>query len=358
MSSRHGFNGRRCLAALVGIATGLVPATAIAAPDDEPPTITATDVAPSGLPSSGGVITITAEVVDDVGVAGVDATVYAPDGGASGVALAPTGPTTFTATFVVAPNGTDSAVNWNVEIRAVDTNGGEAMAFTGGVEVAGQPQFDEPPIVDDATVAPAALPPEGGTVTIGVTAWDLRGITDASATVTGPDGTPASVELQPVSADRFEGSFGAPANTGPTEARYGVTVAVHDDIGQETTADAGTFTVAGRPPVATGTLTVSPSVRVLGPVPPGGSTWRTVVVRNAGAAGGPPVEATATVSGRSFTLAGGRSLVLAPGQSVTLRITYSPTRRGLDLGRVAVRRVDGRQPALGAVLMGLAVGRS
>jgi hypothetical protein len=88
----------------------------------------------------------------------------------------------------------------------------------------------------------------------------------------------ARLRRVPVSADRFAGTFTAPPNTGPVAAAYGVTVAARDDIGQESTVGAGTFTDA-------------------------------------------------------------------------------PTPAGIDIGHVTVVRTDGRQPRLGAVLIGLTTRR-
>ncbi|MET0325803.1 MAG: hypothetical protein ABW219_11310 [Ilumatobacteraceae bacterium] len=355
---RHDWRRAAAGIAMVTALTAITAGSAGATPEDEPPTITGTSVVPAGLPPEGGLITITAEVVDDLGVAAVGATVYSPEGSAAGVPLLATGPSTFVGTFLVGPNASESYVNWNIEISATDTGGGEAMTFTGGVEVAGQPQFDEPPMVWDPTLTPTSLPAAGGTMTIGVSAWDQRGILDAGATVTGSDGSASYLELTAVSGDRFEAAFTAPPNTAVTEVRYGVSVAARDDIGQETTIDAGTLTVAGRPPAAPSNLSVSPPARVLGPVRPGGSVTGTVVVRNTGAPGGAAVRAAVSGDGAAFTVEGAGSITIEAGQRVTLRVTYSPTRPGVDVGRITIRRDDGRQPRLGVVLIGVATRRS
>ena len=213
--------------------------------------------APASLPPEGGMITISADVTDVDGIASVFATLSSSDGFTDSVALLPTGQTAYAETYGIPGNASNDPVNWTIEIWAEDGVGLQSSAFTGGVEVAGQPQFDEPPTVWDPSVSPTSLPSAGGAVTIAVNASDLRGIAASAAAVTASDGTTSFVDLQPISADRFEGTFDAPANPSTEPVTYTVIASAQDDIGQETRIDAGTFVVAGQPAAPAGRLVVS-----------------------------------------------------------------------------------------------------
>ena len=318
------------------------------------PVIVSASVTPGSLPASGGTVTIVVEAIDDVGVVAASASLYSSDG----VDLVAVGPTTFSGTYVVPANFGSDPVQWTVEVWVSDGDGGSASEFPGGIEVEPTPPFDEAPLLWDLTLEPASLPALGGPVVIAARAWDLRGISGATATVTAADGTASSVELQPVDApDRFEGVFVAPPSSGTAATTYQVTVAVQDDIGQETRAAAGAVTVAGQAPSVPGTLAMSPRLVVVGPVGPGGTARATVLVRNTSPAGAAPVTATASVSGRGFRLVGERTFTSAPGEVTALRVEFSGSRRGVAAGALRIVRADGRQSRLGVVLAGVVLPR-
>ena len=87
--------------------------------------------------------------------------------------------------------------------------------------------------------------------------------------------------LDGVSSSGFEGVFTAPENTADAAATYAITISALDDIGQQTTVDAGTVTVAAPPPpVAEGRLVVSPASRSFGPVRVGSRARESITLRN------------------------------------------------------------------------------
>jgi len=155
--------------------------------------------------------------------------------------------TSYSARLTIPANVSDQPVSHTIAVHAWDGNSGETIAWLGEVQVDATPQFDEPPIVSDPSVDPRELPAEGGTVTIQASAWDLRGITEALATIGLPGGTSTVVYLEAISSSRFEGTFTAPANSGTVPQEYSVEISASDDIGQQAFADGGIFTVAAQP---------------------------------------------------------------------------------------------------------------
>lgn len=105
--------------------------------ETEAPEILTCGLSPIFLPRSGGAVTITAEVVDNVGVALVEAIVTQPDGGTVLVPLSSTGGSGYQGTYNAPANVADSAVLHSVELRALDTSGNEALKDCGEVRVAG-----------------------------------------------------------------------------------------------------------------------------------------------------------------------------------------------------------------------------
>ena len=227
------------------------------------------------------------------------------------------------------------------------------MEFIGDVEVLGNPPFDEKPIVWDPSVTPTSLPTSGGPVNLAVSAWDLRGISEAYASITGPAGASYNVPLEAIGADRFTGVFNAPANTGIFPAYYEIEFAASDDIGQQTIVSGERVTVAARP---TGQLKIKPGSLDFGKVKRGRTARRTIVVKNLGAKGTLPISGLIQTSGAPFFIVGqtaaGVAFSLKPGESKTYRVEFRPTARGRFTGRVNVVRTDSGQPGLHASLTG------
>jgi len=226
----------------------LVPTGPAAAqePEDTAPVISSVSINPGSLPYTGGKVTITVDATDDFGIATVWADVHDYGGGsASGVELLASGPTTYTGTVDIGPNYSDTPIGYNVGVQVTDTNGAMTWEeFAGNIDVDAQQQFDEPPTAYDPVVSPRELSAAGGEVTLAFSAWDLRGISWASATVTLPNGETTEVTTEPISSDRFEGRLTVPPNSGTTPQTYSIEFIAYDDIGQWATVDGGDVTVA------------------------------------------------------------------------------------------------------------------
>jgi hypothetical protein len=325
--------------------------------EDTPPVVSNGLLSPGILTYLGGSVTISADVVDDVGVASVSADVQGSDGTTQTVELLQTSGPTYSGNVDVPPNFTDSMVTYSVTVNATDTNDAIGTLVLGEIQVDPQPQFDEPPIVANPSVDPRDLPAAGGTVTIEADASDLRGITEAFATIVQPDGTSVVVPMDPISSSRFAGTFTAPANSGTAAQQYAITVTAYDDIGQPGYADAGVLTVAGRPAQRAGRLTVSPGTRSFGRVRVGTGAWRWVVVHNAGPRSTAPVEGVIRASGAPFSVAGAGAdgsihFRLRPGQSRAVLVAFRPYAAGWQTGSLLVQRSDGAQAGLAARLWG------
>jgi hypothetical protein len=231
------------LVALVG-----APDRAVAAGTDFPPVVTNGVVSPTGLPNTGGTITVTVDAVDDVGLATVWIEAMGNDGSYASVEMVPSlVDTSYSATLSIAANPSDQPVSHTIAVHAWDGNSGETIAWLGEVQVDATPQFDELPIVSDPSVDPRELPAAGGTVTIQATATDTRGISEVLAVVASPGGGSTVVYLEAISSSRFEVTFTAPANTGAAPLEHAIEIFAYDDIGQQASVDAGIVTVAAQP---------------------------------------------------------------------------------------------------------------
>ena len=331
---------------------------------DAPPVVTNVTASPSSLPAEGGLVTIFADASDENGgVTWVQAEVTGPFGGPETVLMGFTGVgQTYSGSFTMPANFTDSPMNYSVVVQAIDLGGNSTWEWGSGITVDAAPQFDERPIVSDPTVAPRDLPSGGGASTIRVAASDDRSISEVYATVTRPDGSTTNVPLEGVSSSEFEGVFTAPANTGATAAQYAIEVTALDDIGQSASADAGLVTVAAAPPPPIAAmLTVKPSQLAFQTIRVGDRKRESIVVRNIGKRSTGTVRGTVTVSGAGFALVGGGSagvpFALRPGESKAVKVEFRPTSPGQYTGSVSVRRNDGAQPGLAVRLSGQATPR-
>jgi len=329
--------------------------------EDTPPAILGGEISPSSLSFEGGNVQLSADVVDDVGVAMVFAQIYGPDGTNQAIQLFQGNQNTYFGTLEVPPNYSDSPVSYGVEIQAYDTINAYAATSIGEVQVEAAPQFDEYPYVTEPLLLPPFLPAAGGAVTISVEAGDNRSISTVFATIALPGGGSTEVPLQPISFSRYEGTFAAPANLGPLAAEYPVEISAQDDIGQETRVIAGTIVVEPPPPTPSpGLLEAWPASRSFGSVRLGRESRRFVFVRNARRRGGAPVEATARIVGSSaFSLPGappeGVHFALRPGEQRAVLVEFRPTASGPQSASLAIERDDGGQPGLAVVLSGRGV---
>jgi Abnormal spindle-like microcephaly-assoc'd, ASPM-SPD-2-Hydin len=361
------FGRYRMLAVLLAMTGALLVGAAGAGAEEEdttPPTITNGVLSPSSLPSSGGNVQISVDIIDESGVQNTTAQVYGSDGSYQAISLYQGSGDTYYGTLEAPANYSEGTVSYSVEVQAYDAFNNYNNNFIGEVQVEGQPQFDEAPWISMTELWPQFLPAEGGTVTISAEAGDNRGLSAVYATITPVSGgATAEVGLNGVSSSRFEGSYEVPANTGPLAAEYLVEVVVQDDIGQEGRALAGTITVeAPPPPPSTGILEVSPLERAFGQVAVGKQKTQTVSVRNLRRPGAEPVAATARLFGSpAFSLdgapAGGIHFVLAPGQKRAFKVTFRPTVAGEQAAMLEIARDDGAQQNLGVSLVGRGVAK-
>jgi len=339
------------LLAMVTLCAG--PAAAIEPVEDMPPVVTDVEVAPSSLPASGGQVTISLYAADDFGVTIVNAEVYLGDSLITLVDLPLTGGR-FSGTTIIPPNYGEEYAYYSVIYYAYDFNT-YTFGYGGEVRVDGTPQFDEPPIAWDPSVSPTSLPSTGGAVALAVSASDLRGISSAEATVTGPSG-PVSVALEGIGADRFAGTFAAPANTSTSASTYTVLMTVYDDIGQWMSVDGSSFTVAGRAAPVSGTISITPDQRSFGKVVAGQTGRATVQIHRSNSKSTEPMSGFVTTSGTPFTVVGagpsGVAFTLMPGQQITITIEFRPTTVGPQAGTLRVLRADGAQSTLMATLSG------
>jgi hypothetical protein len=353
-----GFERIRMLVVFLGVVGGLLLVADRAAADepefeDNPPEIVAGEVTPSNLSFEGGNVQISADVVDDIGVSMVSATIYGPNG-FQAIQLFQGNENTYFGTLEVPANFSEFEVGYSVEIQAYDTNNAFVASLIGGVQVEAAPQFDEFPYVNEAQLTPPFLPSTGGTVTISAEAGDNRGLSAVFATVATLNGT-TEVPLQPISSSRFEGTFTAPPNPGPLADEYVVEVIAQDDIGQETRVSAGIITV--EPPLvpSLGRLRMRPASRSFGSVRIGKAARRLVFVRNVPRRKGEPVEATVQIVGSTaFSLPGLSSyhFVLGPGERKAFLVEFRPTVAGSQSASLEIVRDDGGQPGLAVGLSG------
>jgi len=334
--------------------------------EDRAPTISGEQVNPATLTYEGGTVVLTGEVEDDCGIRSVHGEVV-NEGFASFFEMHPVGPGSFVTATVyqgeaqLPPNYQESPVYYFAVMEAEDTNGSIEHAFSGEVEVAAAPAFDEAPYISNATLSPRTLGSAGGLVTIGADASDNRSVANAFAIVTLPDNSQQDVPLEPTSSQHFEGTFLAPANLGAAPEDYSVVVYAEDDIGQTSSESAGSFTVAApvaRPP--SGELVIRrPTTRSFGRVKIGHASTRRVVVRNNGPRGTAPIAASITTSGAPFSIqgaTGGRiEFVLAPKETRTFTIEFEPLAAGPATGSAVVARADGAQPSVSVSLEGIGV---
>jgi hypothetical protein len=334
--------------------------------EDRAPAIGGAQISPATLTNLGGTVVLSGEVEDDCGISSVHGEIV-NEGFASFFEMHPVGPGSFVNAILyqgeaqLPPNYQESPVYYFAVMEAEDTNGSIEHAFSGEVEVAAAPAFDEAPYVANATLSPRTLSPAGGLVTIGADASDNRSVANAFAIVTLPDKSQREVALEPVSSQHFEGTFSAPANLGAAPEEYSVVVYAGDDIGQTGSESAGSFTVAApvAPPPSGELVLRGPATRFFGRVKVGHASARRVVVRNTGARGTAPVAASITTSGAPFSVhgaAGGKvEFVLKPKEARTFALEFEPVAAGPAAGSVVVARADGAQASFSVSLTGVGV---
>jgi hypothetical protein len=351
--------GRVWVAALVllGVFLWVSPGKAAAAVCGEEgpgPLIKEAQVTPSSLPFQGGTGAIKTRVESDCGVT-VVAEITSTEGTWWSFELLPseedlnTNHRVYRGEFQVPENFQEWAVSYSVTIHAYEQEGPSAEASAGEIEVAGVPQFDEPPWIDSPSVSPSLWGGGGGTSKIKVSAGDNRGIANVYAIVTYPKGKEVEVPLEGVSFSSWEGLFNVPYNPTATAQTYSVAVFAEDDIGQTTGGFAGTITVEPKGTPNPGYLVLEPAYLRFGSLPTSGAhkTMRSFVLRNPGKPGSPPVSGVLHTWNPQFFLPGASEealpYTLAPGEERTFEIGFSPYLTGQQTAQLSLNRSDGRQ---------------
>jgi probable HAF family extracellular repeat protein len=217
------------------------------------PVIKSCTLDPTSLPVGGGLVTVSVNVNDDIGVTDVQAVVTVPSEEPAhppipDVVLSLTSGTvtsgTWTGSFTVPANSTASTRTYSVQTTAKDDFEDSDSEDCGDVTVAA----DAPPVIDEETceVSPETLPSTGGSVTISVRITDDVGVSSAGASISGPQIVPGvTLSLQSGTAQDgiWEGSFSAPPNTGMSSEVYDVDVNATDTIGLTDSDECGSVTV-------------------------------------------------------------------------------------------------------------------
>jgi hypothetical protein len=355
---------RRGIVAVLIVFAALLaaPATAAACGEESPPVITNPKATPGTLPWEGGTIRVEVEVeVDyDCGVT-VYEEITSSEGGYYPSEMGATEETvnekrkTYRVEFGAPPNYQEWPVYYQVNISATDSEGASAeTVFAGETEVAGAPQFDEAPYVSNASVTPRNIATEGGWVTISADVSDNRSVSYVFANIMLPNETLKEVPLEPVSSSHFVGHYKAPPNYGTAAQKYAVTVYGQDDIGQESSEGAGTFSVAGRP----GPLSIEiERGGAIGNVTVGRTATRAITVHNSG---GKWIKSSLVLAGSSWFVlrnSAGRKIEFSVGPNESRRfwLDFTPTAATTATGSLTLSRVDGSQPPIVLSLSGRGV---
>jgi len=221
----------------------------VAVEDVEPPLIINGTLAPRALGSGGGVVSVEADVTDDVSVASVVAEVQRPDGTLQMVTLSSSGGSRYAGTFNVPANPDLAPKQYQVRIVAADPSSNVARASLGAVDVGGDDRAA--PVIADCNVSPPLLSFTGGPVNILANVTDNVGVTGVAAVVTRGGALIARVPMAPGSGSSFAGAFSAPVNRTGRAQSYEVALEAMDAAGNTARVPCGTFEVAADtvPPV-------------------------------------------------------------------------------------------------------------
>jgi parallel beta-helix repeat protein len=328
----------------------------VLAPDHTGPTLANCQVVPRSLSSSGGTVTIRADITDPSGVASAFAAVTYPDSSVDQVPMTRVGTSdTFQATFTAAANPAPSALTYAVKIAAMDTELNGSATDCGTFSVGGADST--PPVIVSCQLSPTELPPTGGAVTVNAVVTDNISVRTVQGRISRPDGTVAVVDLQPGAGNSYTSIFQAPANSATSDQTYTVFVVAIDGGNNTTITRCGTFVVLApdtQAPVISACM-VQP--RRL-PSPGGDFTITATVTDNRSVAS--VVAHVAGPSGTSdvsLSLAGSTytGVFTAPAnlsaQDVNYQVTVTATDSSgnpatMDCGTVSVLKPDAEPPVL------------
>jgi hypothetical protein len=306
------------------------------ASDTTPPQITNIQVSPRSLPSAGGPVTISADVVDAGGVASVVARIQPPTGPVQSVTLTLLGDATYSGTYNAPANSSTANRVYGVSIRATDTSSNQANQDAGVVTVLPPSMDTTPPQISNVQVSPTELASSGGPVEIRADVTDAGGVGSITGRIQPPSGPVQTVTLTLQSGTTYVGTYNAPANNSATDRTYNVTVRATDTAGNQADLAGPSFTILAPIPNGDGEIEVTPSSLRFGDVRKGKSATKRIRVRNVGTGS---VTVTLSGGGQAFTAAwvgGGltptgkrrqqapTSVLLAPGETREVKVTFKP----------------------------------
>ncbi len=240
--------------------------------------ITNATIGPATLPMTGGTLSVSADVALPAGVRSVSATLYANGVPVSiypynQLSLTATGSgTTYAASYNPGVNRSSGPIVFTATIMATDTQG--SVFSASAVGSCAQPS-ELPPVVSSATVTPANVSAQAGTVQVSATVTFPHGFSDlyayyplfqnggttfVQASMTGPDANGVYTCALPYA-----------ANTGSTSLYHQVFIMATDTLGQKTNPYVGSFNQAipdTTPPATTAALsgTLGSNGYYVGPV--------------------------------------------------------------------------------------------
>jgi ABC-type phosphate transport system substrate-binding protein len=252
MSARTWFGSKRVWPALLAIALLTVAVVSeaglqTAAADELPPTIAKGSIKPGGqLPPEAGYVVVEAEVSDPDGVGSAGIEVVGSGGPVATAPMNALGAGIYRGKARVPANSGESAVVYQVSVKASDTVGNSGSQLIGEVTVSGEPTaFDLAPVVSELSASPKLLPASGGTETVELTATDDHGVASAGAVISLPAGGFEEISLEAIGGDRYRGTYPVPANASEALVAYAVQGFALDAKGHRTGASAGSFEVIG-----------------------------------------------------------------------------------------------------------------
>jgi hypothetical protein len=220
--------------------------------ETETPAFSNVVISPSTVAAEGGTVTISATITSSAGIseAGITVELNGGSGGQLGEEMHRTAPDsdTWTGDVSIPPNFSNDPINHNVDLSATGNDGGSALEIVGSIDQDGQIQFDQAPNVSITSVTPTELGSDGGNVTIQANADDDHSVSEVYVTLTGSDGSSTVVNLEGTSAQGWQGTFIAPANTSRSNpVTYTTQATALDDAGQSGFADGPQISVAPVP---------------------------------------------------------------------------------------------------------------
>lgn len=335
--------------------------------DLDPPVIQSCLLDPTELPHTGGQVTLTAVVTDNVGVGTVTATITPEGGPPVDAPLTQGSGDIWSTNFSLAGNAAAAPVVYTVTIKAEDGAGNSVSEPCGTVTVAA-PDVTLP-VISNPEVTPGSLSPDGGTVTIRATVTDNVGVEQVVADVNAnlpppkgkkgkkgkrrnrprPSAVVAQVPLTHVGDNVYEGQYTAPANDTSQPVNYTVTVRAQDPSQNEATAPGGGFTVAAFVP---GRIQVTPATLNFGLVDLNDTVQREFTIRNVGKGF---LTAEMTNLGEPFqillkkenpTPLGDKERYffgLAPGESLQVRVLFTPRRHARYPAEIRIFSSDAKK---------------